>query len=635
MIVEDDRIVAKDLQNSLENFGFDITAIVSSGREAIEKAKEDRPDLVLMDIILKGEIDGIEAADQIRNQFNIPVVYLTAYSDAKVLERAKVTEPFGYILKPFEDRELFSVIEIALYKYKAQEALRESEEKFRSITVCAQDAILMLEHEGNIPYSNEAMEKIFGFSSQEIRGRDFHTLFVPESYRERFKKDFELFMKSGKGETVGKLFELNALKKDGTEFPVELSLSPVLVKGKWNAIGIIRDISDRKSAEEDKERLQEQLRQAQKMEAIGTLAGGIAHDFNNILSAIIGYTELSKMKLPEDSSVQTDLDEIFKAGNRAKDLVQQILTFSRQAEQELKPVMIKLIAKEAIKLFRASLPSTIEIRHDIESDSLVMGDPTQIHQVLMNLCTNAGHAMQETGGELEVELIDVELDPEFTITHPETKPGPHIQLTVRDTGHGMSSDILKRIFDPFFTTKEKGVGTGMGLSVVHGIVKSYGGTVIAYSEPGKGSTFKVFFPAIERRREPGIMAEKLIPKGTERILFVDDEQPLVDVGKQALESLGYELTTMTSSVDALDLFKKEPDRFDLVITDMTMPKMTGDELSNELKAIRQDIPVILCTGFSTRITAEKAKDMGIRAFISKPILKQHMAETIRKVLDER
>lgn len=294
---------------------------------------------------------------------------------------------------------------------------------------------------------------------------------------------------------------------------------------------------------------------------------------------------------------------------------------------------MNLIIKEVLKLLKASLPSTIEIQQDIQSDSLVFGDPTQLHQVLMNLCTNAAHAMQEKGGVLRVELIDVEIDSEFTITHPDIKPGPYIKLTVSDTGNGMPPEVLDRIFDPFFTTKGEGQGTGMGLSVVHGIVKSYGGTIKAYSEPGKGSTFKVFSPVIERVVEPEAREEKPIPKGTEHILFVDDELSLVNINKQILESLGYKVTIRTSSIEALELFKTKPGRFDLVITDMTMPKMTGDVFAQKLMAVRQDIPVIICTGFSARIDEEKAKTMGIKAFVSKPILKRDIAVTIRKVLD--
>jgi len=393
------------------------------------------------------------------------------------------------------------------------------------------------------------------------------------------------------------------------------------------------EITERKQAEEEKLKLQMQLQQAQKMEAIGTLAGGIAHDFNNILSAIIGYTEIALDDVKKETLLHNNLQEVFKAGKRAKNLVKQILTFSRRSEQELQQLQVKYLAKDALKLLRASLPTTIEIRQDIQSDSFVLADPTQIHQVLMNLCTNAGFALQDKGGVLEVKLEDMELDTDFTSRHPDMKPGSYMKLTVSDTGHGMPPDVLERAFDPFFTTKKKGEGTGMGLSVVHGIVKNHGGTVTASSEPGKGSTFKVFLPVIEAKADSEKKKEGTIPKGKEHILFIDDEQGLVDLGKLMLESFGYKVTAKTSSVEALKLFKSQPDKFDLIITDMTMPSMTGEELAKEILAIRPDIRVILCTGFSQKIDKEKAESIGIRTLLLKPILRQQMAETVREVLD--
>ncbi|MGB5748445.1 MAG: PAS domain-containing protein [Desulfobacterales bacterium] len=398
---------------------------------------------------------------------------------------------------------------------------------------------------------------------------------------------------------------------------------------------IASDITHLKALEKERMQYEENLQKAQKLEAIGTLAGGIAHDFNNILSAIIGYTELSLNDVEKESTLYQNLQEVFRAGGRAKDLVKQILTFSRQNEQELKPVQIKLISKEAIKFLRASLPTTIEIHQEIESDSLVMADPTQIHQILMNLCTNAGHAMREKGGVLEVKLKNVKFGEDLAAEHPELKPGPYLELAISDTGHGISAHILDRIFDPFFTTKEKSEGTGMGLSVVHGIVGSHGGKVIVSSEPGKGSTFKIYLPTVERDEAPQPIAEEPIATGTERILFVDDEPSLVKIGKQMLESLGYKVTGRTSSIEALELFKAKAHSFDLVITDMTMPNMTGDELARELIRINPEISVILCTGYSTRINQQKAAAMGIRALVSKPVLRRDIAETIRDVLAEK
>jgi signal transduction histidine kinase len=406
------------------------------------------------------------------------------------------------------------------------------------------------------------------------------------------------------------------------------------VDGRFVRIQIATDISRIKDLEKESLRIQAQLQQAQKMEAIGTLAGGIAHDFNNILSAVIGYTEIALADVTEGTSQHKNLQEVLKAGSRARDLVKQILTFSRQTEQELKPVQINKIVRETLRLLRASLPTTVKIGQEIQSDSAVMADPTQIHQVIMNLCTNAAHAMRLKGGHLKLELSDVALGGSFIEQHPYLSPGMYIKLSVSDTGWGIEKAILDRIFDPFFTTKERGEGTGMGLAVVLGIIKSHGGTITVESEIGEGSIFNVFLPIIQREIDHEVRTRVPIPTGNERILFIDDEKALVDLGQQILERLGYEVTIRTSSVEALELFMEQPEKFDLVITDMTMPNMTGDELAGKLMNIRADIPVILCTGYSERISKERAHELGIKEFILKPIVMRELAKTIRGVLDE-
>lgn len=397
----------------------------------------------------------------------------------------------------------------------------------------------------------------------------------------------------------------------------------------------INDMSESlKKREEEKHLLEEHLRYTKKMEAIGTLAGGIAHDFNNILAAIIGYTELASLNASNSDSLKSDLDEILKASNRAKDLTKQILLFSRQTEQEQKPIKIEFIVKEVLKMMRASLPTTIEIRQNIKTGlAPILSDSTEIHRVLMNLCTNAAHAMQKKGGVLEVTLTDMEIDKKTAAQNLDLNPGQYQILTISDTGHGMDSSVIERIFDPFFTTKKHGEGTGMGLAVTHGIVKSCGGAITVSSEVGKGTTFKVFFPAIESEITVESEHYKPVSHGKERILFVDDEAALVGAGRQLLESLGYKVIAKTNGIEALETFKEQPSNFDVVITDMIMPKMTGKDLSKEILAIRPDIPIIICTGFSEVISEKKAKAIGIREFIMKPILRRDMAKIIRVVLD--
>lgn len=371
------------------------------------------------------------------------------------------------------------------------------------------------------------------------------------------------------------------------------------------------------------------------MEAIGTLAGGIAHDFNNILAAIMGYAEMAEEEVPEDSPARSDLEKVLKASRRARDLVKHILTFSRQSEQELGPIQPYLIINEALKLLRASIPATIEIKQRLDKHSgFIIADPTQMHQVIMNLCTNAVHAMEESGGNLEVELKnDILTDDDLTGYLAEARPGTYVKLTVSDSGRGISPENLDRIFEPYFSTKETGKGTGMGLAVVHGIVQSLGGSLTVSSEPGKGTTFNLYFPLAELGKVIEYSENENCPSGDGiNILFVDDEEIIVNINKKILEHLCYSVTVRSSSLEALETFKSAPGKFDLVITDQTMPGMTGIELAGEILSIRPDIPIILSTGYSEQVNRERVQAAGISEFIMKPIGKNELAETIDRVL---
>lgn len=394
----------------------------------------------------------------------------------------------------------------------------------------------------------------------------------------------------------------------------------------------LRQAYDKLSDEtRQREQVELQLRQTQKMEALGTLTGGIAHDFNNILAAIIGFTEMAAEDVPKESLTARSLQRVLQAGIRARDLIKQMLTFSRRTETEKKPLQLKNLVKETITLIRASIPTTISIRVNLAGDSaLVSADPTQIQQVVMNLCTNAAHAIGAHGGVLHVELHECVPSPGEV---PGMKPGPYVKLVVRDTGAGIAPEHIDRIFDPFFTTKKAGEGTGLGLSVVHGIVHQHGGHITVQSEPGKGTLFSVYFPKIVE--EPSGMgpSDETVPRGQERILFVDDEEMLVEMGKGLLERLGYDVVSTTSPHDALSIFSNDPGRFDLVVTDQTMPDMTGVELSQKLLGLRPDIPIILCTGFSHLVDAEAAQKAGVKGFVMKPLSKQEIAQAIRKVLE--
>jgi PAS domain S-box-containing protein len=516
----------------------------------------------------------------------------------------------------------------------AQQELKESEEKYRTLVESSTDAILMTDKERKVVTCNQAFFNLFGYKKREIEGKSIRIIHQSDESFDSFGKTaYPVIKRTGSLRT-----EWEFMHKDGSIVPVEAITSAIRspdgsITG-YNAI--IRDITARKQAEEEHRKVEVQLVQAQRMEALGTLAGGIAHDFNNILSAVIGYTELVREDVPEGTKAHANLQEVYKAGIRAKDLVGQILAFSRQREHEQKPVRISSIIKEALGLLRPLLPTTIEIRQNIQTESdTVLADPSQIHQVLMNLCTNASHAMHETGGILELTLEEVDIDTHDVASYPGLTPGAYVRLSVSDTGHGMNRSVMKRIFDPYFTTKKKGVGTGLGLAVVNGIVRTHGGAITVCSEPDKGTTYHVYLPRIGHP-EAAVEAEEIkpFPTGHEHILFVDDEKPLIDIGKQTLERLGYKVTTRTSSTEALEAFRAQPEKFELVITDQTMPTMAGETLAKELTQIRPDTPVILCTGYSEIRSEQKLTALGIREVLRKPIIVREMANTIRRVLDK-
>ena len=531
-----------------------------------------------------------------------------------------------------EKGRIVSILDITERK-RAEEALKEREENYRLLADNITDNIWTFDLESLcFSYVSPSVVDITGFTAEESMNRQLNEVLTPSSYEAATRLlEEELVNDHLADPSRSRTLEMEQFHKDGSIVWTEVSMSFIRDQSgrPISVLGVTRDISERK-------KLQSQLLQAQKMETVGTLAGGIAHDFNNILQAVLGYSELARQKVTTGKNVQHELDMVIQASNRASDLVKHILAFSRQNEPERKPLDMGLIVKEALNLLRASVPTTIEIRQEIgDTSDRVLADPTQLHQVIMNLCTNAAQAMKEHGGQLDVILASVTVDEFLASQYTELNPGRYLKLTVSDTGHGMDKETLARIFDPFFTTKEHGEGTGMGMSVVHGIVKNHGGAISVYSEPGKGSTFNVYFPVLDSgdsllpiAPEPAVLAT-----GTEHILFVDDEASLVEVACEMLELLGYKVTSRASSLEALELFRHDPYRFDLIITDQTMPQMTGVNLAKEVMKIRQDIPVILCTGFSAVITPEKARTVGIREFVMKPLLIEQLAGKIRNVLD--
>ncbi|SDT84808.1 response regulator [Desulfobacula phenolica] len=501
---------------------------------------------------------------------------------------------------------------------EAFEALQKSERQYRTLFEKTNDAIFIAERAtGRYTDANKAALDLTGRTLDELKQM---------TTRDITSKDADnLLAAISESCEVRELGRVTYYRPDGTCRIAKLSSVPLNTK---YVIGIARDITHDLEVEK-------QLRQAYKMEAIGTLAGGIAHDFNNILFPIIGYTEMLQQDIPENSPFRDSLDKIYSGGMRAKDLVKQILTFSRQRSGKLKLMKMQPIIKEALKLIRSTIPTTIEIKQDINTDcGEVKADPTQIHQIVMNLATNAYHAMETTGGEMNVNLKQIQLSNQDVLSL-DIKPGLYACLTIADTGTGMNKDLIEKIFDPFFTTKKKGKGTGMGLSVVHGIVKSMEGSIRVDSMPGKGTQFYVYLPIFKKfYKEQPVQKNSPIKKGNEQILLVDDEKDIVTMEKHMLERLGYQVVSSTNSIEALEIFRADPDKFDMVITDMAMPNMPGDKLSAQLIKINPDIPILLCTGFSEAVSKEKAAALGIKGFLMKPIVMKDFADKIREVLEK-
>ena len=518
-------------------------------------------------------------------------------------------------------------------KQAAEKIIKEKEQAQRYLDIAGVILVAIDADQGVTLINKKGCQVLGADNEKEIVGHNWFDTCLPESNREETKEVFSKLM-AGDVEPV-EYFENNIITKQGEERLIAWH-NTILTDDQGRIVGTLssgEDITERRRAEQERHRLERQLRHSQKMEAMGTLAGGIAHDFNNILAGIMGYTELAMSQAAESSQLEADLEEILKATHRARDLVARILAFSRRKERERGAVYIGPIVKEALKLLRASIPTTIDIRPDISTgEARVLADPGQIHQVLMNLCANAAKAMEQGGGVLEVTVSEEAMDDIRAASHPDLKAGPYVRLGVKDTGHGIDPEIVERIFDPYFTTRATGEGTGMGLAVVHGIVRSLGGAVLVESRPEEGSLFEVYLPrTLDRPAEEGDTCSSL-PRGAERILLVDDEQTLVNLGTRVLESLGYEVVAKTGSLEALEEFKSHPEKFDLVITDQTMPHLTGIGLAEKILEIRSDTPIILCTGFSRQATPGRVAEAGIRAMVQKPMARRQIAETIRRVL---
>jgi PAS domain S-box-containing protein len=625
---EDDFIIARDLLTEIPNNDFDVTWI-NEYEDALNAMISNQFNIILLDYRL-GAFNGIELLKAANKKgCRVPIILLTGQDDYEIDVAGMKSGASDYLVKSRVDaHSLERSIRYAIDRKQSESDLRQSEEKFRSLAESAIDGVVTTDSVGNIVYCNKSALKILDYDKLELVGQKVASV-LPDLVKNSYIEDMQNNKGDDKDENISNTIETFGTQKGGKKIPVEMSLSRWETRDGKFLTAFLKDVTKRKA-------LEQRVRQIQKMEAIGTLAGGIAHDFNNILGSIMGYTEMAMDDMLADSMTKNYMDNVIIACERAKELVSQILTFSRIDDQEKKPVQVDLVVKETLKLLRASIPATINIIQNIDTESsFVLGDTNQMHQLLLNLCTNASHAMQPKGkGWLYVNLRDIIVDENSASKFPSLNPGKYIQLEVADTGHGIEKSIMSRIFDPFFTTKGVGEGTGMGLAVVHGIVKNLKGEITCESQIDKGTTFRVYIPCVENKVPKAQIQPKIAVRGSERILFVDDEKSLVEIATTKLRELGYHVQGKTSSKEAMIEITDNLPNYDLIITDFSMPEITGIEIAKVIHKKRPELPMILCTGYSDAILEKQAKMLGIRALINKPVRLKDFPQIVRKVLDK-
>jgi PAS domain S-box-containing protein len=631
LIVEDERIIAKGIEKQLKGMGYAVAGFASTGEEGVQKAVELQPDLVLIDIHLGSGIDGIEAAGRIRNRVGIPVVYLTAHSDNATLQRAKLTEPFGYVLKPYEDKDLQTAIEIGLYKHKMDRRLREDEQWLAATLASIGDGVIATDEQGRVRFMNSLAEQFTGWTQTDAIGRDMQEVFhiVGEKTRQPIQNPALEAMEKGKIGTLAKNSIL--IDKNGTERPIDDSAAPIRdVSGKVSgSVLVFRDITERR-------RLEEHLRQAQKMEAIGRLAGGIAHDFNSMMTIIIGYSELLLTTSRPAAETVDMVRHIHDAGKRSASLTQQIMAFSRN--QILIPSVLNLntVLRDMKKMVKRLIGSNIELITEMASDlGQVKADPTQIGQVILNLAANARDAMpNSSGGRLLFATANVELDEMTSRNHPDVKSGRYAMLSVSDTGSGMSKEVLAQVFEPFFTTKGAGQGTGLGLSTVYGIVKQSGGHIEVSSRIGEGTMFKVYLPLVEETAPTPESHETCsAANGHETILLVEEEEALGAMIKMILMENGYNVLGASNGVEGLEMAESHQGVIHLLMTDLVMPKLSGREMAERLKLLNPGLRVLFMSGYTEDMIVPQVVESASSKFLTKPFGLAALTKKIRELLD--
>jgi PAS domain S-box-containing protein len=621
--IEDDSDFTLLMQKSLHSianskFQLEFARELQAG---IRRLGESEYDVILLDLNLR-DSSGIQTLSKLYpHARNIPIIVLTGAYDEALGTKALQTGAQDYLVKgSFDHDTLMRTIRYAIERMGQDEQLR-------SILASITSILIGLDSQNRITHWNEICERTFGIPAEQA----IHKPFEECGIQWDFKRVLESISECRREDRTVRLDDLVFREADGKDGFIGLTINPIKGRNREQSGVLIfgADITERKRLEED-------VRQMQKMESLGTLAGGIAHDFKNILGPILGYSELAKRSLSKESKDFERLSKVVACVHRANQLVKQILVFSRKSGEKKRPVSLIAIVNEVLNLLKEVLPPAIEVNSKLDpAAGAIFADSTQIHQVLMNLCMNASYAMREGGGKLEVCVEPVQIGEAFVRMHPELRLGPYVKLTVKDTGEGILPEVLPRIFEPFFTTKPEGEGNGMGLAAVYGIVKSHEGTITAASEVGKGSTFEVYFPKAQAVFYSDEVQDADLPRGTERILVVDDKQDVVDVTVELLDSLGYAVEKSTRSDEAYERFRQNPDRFDLVITDQAMPKMTGTKLIRAIRSVRPETPAILCTGCGDLRAREEAEALGIKEYLEKPISMGDFARSIRRALDSK
>jgi len=661
LIVEDEAITALDVQNNLRSFGFDVIGIVSTGEAAIEKAESCRPDIILMDIVLSGKMDGIAASMAIKERFDIPVIYMTGNADIMTVNRARETAPYGYIVKPINRQNLYSTIDTVLHRYNLETELKnkreeleaanitmaESKERYEKLFENAGDAILIMKNDIFIDCNRSTLE-IFGCDRGQIIGHS------PAEFSPPTQPDGSDSIERALGYIRASLagdpqhFEWLHRRPDGSTFYADVSLTTMELRGGIHIQAIVRDISERKRAAAEKERIQAQLIQAQKMEAIGTLAGGIAHDFNNMLGGIMGSLNLIELLAEKENLAQKEafrkyLDTAIESSRRAAEVTRQLLTLSRRQDLQFAPVDIMQSIRNVLKICKNSFPKSVNLDFPSENSPLMVNaDFTQIEQVILNLCVNASHAMTimrnargAEGGTLSVQAMRVKCDENFCAVHPQARvDADYARIKVSDTGIGMDEETRKRIFEPFFTTKDQGSGTGLGLAMVYNIVTQHQGFIDVYSEPGSGSTFTVYIPALAEAASGGSPGKKpeAIERGTGRILVIDDEAAILRIARGMLEQCGYNVITATNGKDGVMAYDEKADDISAVILDLSMPGISGHEVLRQLREINPSVKVLIASGLAEDEEIRHLTSGGSAGFIQKPYTAVELSSRLKKLL---